>query len=145
MNSNDNRPRRWVERRAGGLSIGDTQHYDGKMLSWIGSSFHYVCCRFRRHSDARNSARPCTRRVVSARLIPTFVQLLCVPQQRFRSVRCVSGKCLSTIKEDDQFYGLDYRKDGSIFAATGKNHTVNMNSSAKKGGGGKQLQKLTLR
>ena len=34
------------------------------------------------------------------------------------------GKCLSTIKEDDQFYALDYRKDGSIFAATGKNYTV---------------------
>lgn len=35
-----------------------------------------------------------------------------------------SGKCLSTIKEEDQFYALDYRKDGSVFAATGKNHTV---------------------
>lgn len=35
-----------------------------------------------------------------------------------------AGKCLSTIKEDDQFYALDYRRDGSIFAATGKNHTV---------------------
>lgn len=35
-----------------------------------------------------------------------------------------TGKCLSTIKEDDQFYALDYRRDGSVFAATGKNHTV---------------------
>lgn len=36
------------------------------------------------------------------------------------------GKCLSTIKEEDQFYALDYRLDGSIFAATGKNHVVSM-------------------
>lgn len=35
-----------------------------------------------------------------------------------------TGKCLSTIKEDDQFYALDFRKDGSIFAATGKKHIV---------------------
>lgn len=36
------------------------------------------------------------------------------------------GKCLSTIKEEDQFYALDYRQDGSVFAASGKNHTVRM-------------------
>ncbi|CAM9250842.1 unnamed protein product [Pylaiella littoralis] len=43
-----------------------------------------------------------------------------------------SGKCLSTIKEDDQFYALDYRKDGSVFAATGKNHTVHIYDETTK-------------
>lgn len=56
----------------------------------------------------------------------------------------MSGKCLSTIKEDDQFYALDYRKDGSVFAATGKNHTVNMNLFAKSVGWGKQRIWLAL-
>lgn len=43
-----------------------------------------------------------------------------------------SGKCLSTIKEDDQFYALDYRRDGSVFAATGKNHTVHIYDETTK-------------
>ncbi|CAM9233946.1 unnamed protein product, partial [Sphacelaria rigidula] len=43
-----------------------------------------------------------------------------------------SGKCLSTITEDDQFYALDYRPDGSIFAATGKNHTVHIYDETTK-------------
>ncbi|CAM9191239.1 unnamed protein product [Ectocarpus sp. 6 AP-2014] len=43
-----------------------------------------------------------------------------------------SGKCLSTIKEEDQFYALDYRKDGSVFAATGKNHTVHIYDETTK-------------
>lgn len=54
----------------------------------------------------------------------------------------VSGKCLSTIKEEDQFYGLDYRKDGSVFAATGKNHTVRASTEivgASKGFRGRRV------
>ncbi|CAM9669906.1 unnamed protein product [Choristocarpus tenellus] len=35
-----------------------------------------------------------------------------------------SGKCLNTIEADDQFYALDYRLDGNVFAATGKSHLV---------------------
>jgi COMPASS component SWD3 len=44
-----------------------------------------------------------------------------------------SGKCLSTITcEDNQFYALDYRADGAVFAATGKDHTVRLYDETTK-------------
>ncbi|CAM9158576.1 unnamed protein product, partial [Discosporangium mesarthrocarpum] len=43
-----------------------------------------------------------------------------------------SGKCLNSIAEEDQFYALDYRRDGSVFAASGKNHTVRIYDETTK-------------
>lgn len=57
----------------------------------------------------------------------------------------VPGKCLSTIKEEDQFYGLDYRKDGSVFAATGKNHTVRSSTETVGASSGLRGDRVVLR